>query len=73
MNILLQVLKAKEAFQIDFAALVGEILEAVDTVRSEPAKMEAWRVIGKNFRKSSFIRGQERIKNSCSKMGAEYV
>ena len=66
-------LRAKDAFQIDFSALVGGILEAIDTVRSDPAKMEAWRVIGKNFRKSSLIRGQERVKNSCSKMGAEYV
>lgn len=64
-NIFFQVLKAKEAFQIDFYALVGGILEAIDTVRSEPAKMEAWRVIGKKLRKSRLIRGrQKRVKNS---------
>lgn len=68
-----QVLKVKEAFQIDFDSLVGGILETVDTIRSDPVKTEAWGVIGKKFCKSRLILEQKRVKKSDSKVEAEHV
>lgn len=67
-----QVLKLKEAFQIDFDSLVGGISETIDTIRSDPVKMEAWRVIGKKICKSRLILEQKGVKKSDSKMEAEY-
>lgn len=49
---LVQVLKIREAFQIDFDSMVGGILETIDTIRSDPVKKEEWRLIGQKFCKS---------------------
>ncbi len=68
-----QVLKVQEAFQIDFDCLVGGILETIDTIRSDPVKMEAWRVTGKKFRKSSLMPEQNRAKKFDSNVEVEHV
>ncbi len=44
-----QVLKSTEAFQIDFNSIVGGLLEIIETIRSDPEKKEAWKLIGEEF------------------------
>lgn len=47
-----QVLKSKEAFQIDFDSMVGGLLATIETIRADPRKEEEWRLIGQKFCKS---------------------
>jgi hypothetical protein len=58
---LVQVLKIREAFQLDFDSMIGGILEAIDTIRSDPVKTEEWQMIGRKFCKSNVKIKNQRI------------
>jgi hypothetical protein len=61
-NNIAQVLKINDAFRIDLDIMIGGILEAIDTIRSDPVKVEIWRLNGGNFRKSRIVSKKKRIK-----------
>ncbi len=72
-NNFVQVLKIKEAFQIDFDSLVGGVLEIIDTIRVDPEKMEKWRLVGQKFCKSKINTKCKRANQLEPAMGKNYV
>lgn len=68
-----QVLKIKDAFQIDFDSMVGGVLETIDTIRSDPLKAEAWRLSGTKFRKTKTVDKSKRVKELDCEVENQYV
>lgn len=68
-----QVLSMQEGFQLDFDAMIGGLLEVIDTIRSDPIQMEKWRVVGDKFRKSKFISKRKGINKVDSNVETQYV
>lgn len=52
-NEFIKVMKAYNAFQIDFDVIAGGIIEVIDIVKINPTKTEDWRLAGQKFRKSN--------------------
>lgn len=51
---LVQVLKINNAFQLDFDALVGGLLEVIDVIKSNTERKETWQNSGHKFCQSRF-------------------
>ncbi len=72
-NGFVQVLRIKEAFQIDFDSMVGGILEVISTIRSDSEKKEEWRLIGQKFCKARIKRKHKSTSQSEPTMEENYV
>lgn len=66
-EVIIGVLKARDAFQIDFDAMVGGILVTIETIRSDPVKKEAWKMMGNKFCKENIITKCKKInRDECT-------
>jgi hypothetical protein len=49
---ILHVIKSHSGFTLPFYALVGGLIEVIQTSKSDPSKMEEWQTAGEKFQRS---------------------
>ncbi len=49
---IVQLIKAQSGFSLPFGALIGGLLEVIETCKADPLKMEEWHQTGEKFLKS---------------------
>ena len=61
---ILEVIKSQSGFTLPFNAIVGGLLEVIETIRNDPNRSEVWQHAGEKFLKSQHRNNRNNSKNT---------